>query len=366
MRKVKIYGAGSIGNHLAFACRSMGWEVVVCDIDPEALNRTRTLIYPQRYGQWDDEIELCLCNDLPHRAYDLVIIGTPPDSHLEIALKVLQAEQPRVILIEKPACTPSLTHAQELYELAQNSDSFVCVGYNHVLAKTTSEAERILTSGIIKKFVCLEAGFKEHWGGIFAAHPWLAGPHESYLGFWRKGGGACGEHSHAINIWQHFAHRMGLGRVVEVSATMDMVEDNSVHYDRVCNISIRTEKDYFGYIVQDVVTNPTKKYLRVQGDKGFLEWYVNWSKDGDAVFYGEDFTSAREITVAKNRTDDFRWEVEHLGQIMDNKITESPISLQRGLDTMMVIAAAYRSHLEKRPMQIDYSRGYLPEAISAL
>ena len=70
--------------------------------------------------------------------------------------------------------------------------------------------------------------------------------------------------------------------------------------------------------------------------------------------------------MTKNRTDDFRWEVEHLAQIMDNKITESPISLQKGLDTMMVIAAAYRSHLEKSPMQIDYSKGYLPEAISAL
>ncbi len=31
-----------------------------------------------------------------------------------------------------------------------------------------------------------------------AAHPWLAGPQDSYLGFWRRGGGASGEHSHAI------------------------------------------------------------------------------------------------------------------------------------------------------------------------
>ena len=33
MKKVKIYGAGSIGNHLAQASRRMGWSVDICDID---------------------------------------------------------------------------------------------------------------------------------------------------------------------------------------------------------------------------------------------------------------------------------------------------------------------------------------------
>ena len=36
MYKVKIYGAGSIGNHLARASRSMGWEVTISDVDEAA------------------------------------------------------------------------------------------------------------------------------------------------------------------------------------------------------------------------------------------------------------------------------------------------------------------------------------------
>ena len=52
MIKVKIYGDGSIGNHLAYACRSKGWDVkespislekgldaLICDKDPEVLKR---------------------------------------------------------------------------------------------------------------------------------------------------------------------------------------------------------------------------------------------------------------------------------------------------------------------------------------
>ena len=41
--KVKIYGAGSIGNHLAQASRRMGWDVDMCDTDPKALERTKKL-----------------------------------------------------------------------------------------------------------------------------------------------------------------------------------------------------------------------------------------------------------------------------------------------------------------------------------
>ena len=43
---VKIFGAGSIGNHLAHASRKIGWDVSICDLDPEALKRTRNEIYP--------------------------------------------------------------------------------------------------------------------------------------------------------------------------------------------------------------------------------------------------------------------------------------------------------------------------------
>ena len=103
--KVKIYGAGSIGNHHANACSSLGWDVTVCDIDVKALERMKKEIYPERYGSWNNRIKLYTLNDCPMNEFDLVIIGTPPDSHLKI-LKDVIVEQPKAILIEKPFCTP--------------------------------------------------------------------------------------------------------------------------------------------------------------------------------------------------------------------------------------------------------------------
>ena len=45
--------------------------------------------------------------------------------------------------------------------------------------------------------------------------PGLMGLADTYLGYWNRGGGACGEHSHAINLWQFFSHSLGCGRVTE-------------------------------------------------------------------------------------------------------------------------------------------------------
>ena len=41
-------------------------------------------------------------------------------------------------------------------------------------------------------------------GVVFAAHPWLSGPWETYLGYTERGG-ALAEHSHALNLWQYLA-----------------------------------------------------------------------------------------------------------------------------------------------------------------
>ena len=365
MYRVKIYGAGSIGNHLAFACRSMGWDVLICDVDSSALERTKKLIYPERYGRWDSQIELSLCSDLKRKDYDLVFIGTPPDTHMELAINVFRTETPKVLLIEKPACIPSLYQANELFQLAKQSETIVCVGYDHILGENTVEAEKILESGLVGDCLCINADIKEHWGGIFNAHPWLLGPQDTYLGFWERGGGACGEHSHGINMWQHFAHVMNLGKVVEISACMNMVTNDVVSYDSICNITVNTESGGYGHIIQDVVTQPIEKKVRIQGTDGFLSWHVNWDVQGDALIYrGKGQKQNTIVPLPKKRTDDFRREIEHIEQLMNGTVTDSPISFERSMDTMLVIAAAYRSHKEKRVMRIDYAKGYKPEAIT--
>ena len=52
-----------------------------------------------------------------------------------------------------------------------------------------------------------------------------------------------------------------------------------------------------------------------------------------------------------------------LEQVLDGRIKASPLALERGLDTMMVIAAAFRSHETGKRVSIDWKAGYTPEAL---
>ena len=118
MQTVKIYGAGSIGNHMANASRAIGMKVDVVDIDEAALNRMKCDIYPSRYGAWDENISLHTPKDEPVGGHDLIIVGTPPDTHVQLAREAVKS-RPSAILVEKPLCSLGLENLRELIAEAQ-------------------------------------------------------------------------------------------------------------------------------------------------------------------------------------------------------------------------------------------------------
>jgi len=367
MVNVLIYGAGSIGNHLAYGCRSKGWNVTICDIDKGALNRTRKDIYPSRYGAWDDRIRLVDPDEIENDFFEFVIIGTPPDTHLKIANQVLRNNPPKVLLLEKPVCTPDLVGAQDIVDMANETGTFVCVGYNHTLTPNSERLKALLNLESFGEPLTITAKFREHWGGIFGAHPWLSGPESTYLGFSARGGGASGEHSHAINLWQYLSSLCGKGRIVEVAAFMDMIDDGIVKYDSICQLHVRTEQGLIGTIVQDVITEPAQKKARIQSEKGFIEWRAGRDPSHDAVCYCVEGGEVKDELISKTRPRDFEGELDHIGEILTGaESVDSPIALWRGLDTMLVIAAAHLSATSQRTVQIRYEKGYTIEALEVL
>lgn len=360
---VKVLGAGSIGNHMSHAARALGWRVDLCDISQAALTRTRTEIYPGRYGAWDEDIGLFTTDEAPRGEHDLIVVGTPPDSHMDLAIAAL-AEGPKALLIEKPLCGPGLERAQELFEAGRDSGVRVFVGYDHVVGEAAETVAAIAASGALGPIETMDVEFREHWGGIFAAHPWLDGPGDSYLGHWRRGGGASGEHSHAANLWQSFAHAAGAGRVIKVSAMLDYVSDHTVDYDRICLLTLETESGLIGRVVQDVVTSPPRKWARIQGNESHVEWHCGFKPGCDAVLEGSGGGETARHLIEKTRPDDFIRELRHIAAVVESGAA-SPIDLERGLDTMLVIAAAHKSARESRAITINYDSGYSAHALDA-
>lgn len=361
-RRVKIIGAGSVGNHLANAARQLDWSVVVCDIDPAALQRMREDIYPARYGSWDTEIELLHFSDAPRGSFDVIFIGTPPDSHLPLAIEALD-EGPGVLVIEKPLCPPTLDLLDHFRECTEKRSTKVLVGYNHVVGRAARRIDALLKDQVIGTIQSIDVDFREHWGGIFQAHPWLRGPTDSYLGSWERGGGAGGEHSHGLNLWQHFALEAGGGRVTEVTASLLYVDCGSSTYDSICSLNILTEGGVVGRVMQDVVTSPPRKAAAIHGSKGRIEWIYGYRGSSDAVVLQAPGTDPQIEIFEKDRANDFLEELRVVENLLAGRDSGDSISLERAMETALVLHAGHRSEKEKRRMYVDYSRGFVPDAV---
>lgn len=202
----------------------------------------------------------------------------------------------------------------------------------------------LVHSGMTGEVKTLDVEFREHWEGIFKAHPWLTGPQDTYLGYWKKGGGASGENSHALHLWQYLARETGLGAWKKQTATLMMERKGKADYDSIAAFSFVTDKGKFGRVVQDVVTKPTRKWARIQGVDGFIEWVCNGHVTGDVVRYAGADGVVKEEIFAKKRPDDFYQETLHLADIFSGKVraAESPLAFESGLAVMQVLAKAHK------------------------
>ncbi|MBI1975623.1 MAG: Gfo/Idh/MocA family oxidoreductase [Candidatus Vogelbacteria bacterium] len=357
--KAKIFGAGSIGNHLTQAARRAGWEVVLVDADKKALERTKKELYPKRYGAWDEGVTLATLKDMPIGGFDVIMVGTPPDTHMQLATEILKKEAPKVLQIEKPLCTPTLKGLKEfIAEALKHPKTKIVVGYNHLLAENTLTAENIISREIFKDILSIDCEFRSHWENIFKAHPWLEGPHDTYLGFWERGGGSGAEHSHGVNIWQHFAHVLGAGRIALVSATIDIVKaKKGAEYDRSFFVQFVTDKGVVGRLAQDVITQPKKKFVEMQFGNGSLLWDNDVSKTTDEVVSLLRGKEPEKIVITKSRPDEFFHEIKHLEKLFtgEMKYKDSPIRLKRSVETMLVVAAAFESNKKKKAVKVNYA-----------
>ena len=86
MKKILIFGCGSIGNHMSYAARRLKFQVFITDIRNQAMLRMKNIIFPKRYKKWDNKINIIDYNKVfkLKEKFDLIIIGTPPSTHLKL------------------------------------------------------------------------------------------------------------------------------------------------------------------------------------------------------------------------------------------------------------------------------------------
>jgi len=349
---VKVIGAGSIGNHLAHACGNKGWDVTIVDLNPEALQRTKDTIFPSRYGAWDNGITLAAPSEVAGSSFDIVIVGTPPHTHLAVATAELTHTPPKLLLIEKPLSHPDADAINAFLEVARNSPTRVLVGYNQRHKPNTQKFLEVASDPALGTLKGLSSHMLESWDGILKAHFWMKSEKDSYLAFTDQGGGALLEHSHALNLFLHFATELGQGSVTAVDASMEWVEHESGRYDRDTLLTVTLESGLVGEVRQDLHTWPARKEATATFEHASVVWTMGDSRDS-VLLLAADGSERQRWDFPKTRPDDFLGEISHLGDLLLELSLPSSLDLAQGLAVIEVALAAMESSAAGSTAQVS-------------
>lgn len=340
MKKVLIFGSGSIGNHMAFACRKLGLQVFITDINSKALARMKKIIYPKRYRKWDNQIKMINYNEVfkLKEIFDVIIIGSPPITHINLYFECVKYLKFKKILIEKPLSDfanrliPKFNHSIK--------KKFVFCGYNHSVSKSFLFFMSYL-SRYFKKYDTIEINWKEGFEGILKAHFWLKNEFDSYLGNIKKGGGALQEHSHGIHLMLVTLSALKINyKKLNFKSNLIYKKKSNLKYDVYSNLSMISKGSLINYET-DLKTFPSQKNITISNGLYKANWICNFKNNVDSVniFYKNKIRKNK--IFKKTRSSEFENEIKEILSINTlAKYNKSFLNPIYAIETMKTIRKA--------------------------
>ncbi len=335
MKKILIFGAGSIGNHMSKACTELGYEVFITDISSAALVRMKNFLYPMRYKKWNNKIQRVSYKEVFNLNFffDLIIIGTPPISHLNIFNDCKKNLKFKRILIEKPIS--NFTN-NRIYNLKRYTDKyFIFCGYNHSVNPSLSNFLKIIKR-YKNKINTISVSWNEGWKGILNAHPWLKNEFSSYLGDYKSGGGATQEHSHGIHVIVCILNTLKI-KGLKIDKKINFFKSSKgIKYDYYSSFFSNIKNIFIKYET-NLLTYPANKSIKIETNDRSINWYCNYKKDKDCITIIKNNSKSEKI-FKKTRSSEFVNEIKHIMRI-DNKkkYNNSPINLDNSLKVFNLI-----------------------------
>ena len=340
MLKIKVIGSGSAGNHIAYAFRNLSNSITMTDKDLKSLKISKREIYQNRYKNWNKNISLKLEN-LDNDNYDLIIISSPPNTHLKLLKKNIKNSN--LFMIEKPLCEPNLKSINEFEKLVEmhKNKIFLC-GYNHRLFPSTQKIIEIIKKNKLRKNIhTIEVNFKENTSGFLKAHKWFNSLADSYLSKTVLGGGSLLEHSHALNLGQ-FLLDDNLKQIKMLKSNINFLKSKNEYYDYDTKLDFMSGSKLIR-IQQNFTTLPVEKNIRVLGKDFDIELIYNYKNNDDKIIYiDKKSKKIKNFHFKKTRADDFLYEAVFLKKVFLNKNKNNILSIQNALNTMKLILSAFK------------------------
>ena len=318
-KKILIFGSGSIGTHHANAAISLNYDVFITDRKDSQLNNMRENLYPERYGKWNDKIKCVPYNVVFGLKYnfDLVIIGVPPASHLDLIKLCKKNIKFKKILVEKPLCA----YNQNFNFLKKNflKNKIFC-GFNHSISKSIlyflSNLKKALNKNKSKVEINIE--WKESFNLVLKAHPWIKSLNNSYLSNYKIGGGVCQEYSHAIHFFVILKEFLFKSNTCSFKKKINFKKVGKFKYDKSATLTYFDKSKKLNLFLNSINNPPIKKIIVKVKEKEILKWERILEKKREV--FNMDLSTKKHINFPITRREDF---INEINLLVNKKNTKN-------------------------------------------
>jgi predicted dehydrogenase len=325
-KKVLVCGAGSIGKRHIENLLNLGVNVLVWRTQINLLKNIAKEYNVETYENLDIAIENA----------DAVIVATASDQHIEIALKVLNANKP--LFIEKPVSN-NWENIDKLLELSKNK--IIEIGCQFRMHSNLIKLNQILQ----KKETANLLTYRLAMGQRLDAWRKNVDYKKGYSSDEKRGGGALFDLIHQIDIaiWL-------FGPVLSVNAVLSKRSELLISGDDVTNLLLTHTNGLTGHIQLDMASPIYRCEAEVMTGDSIFKWSFS-----DSSLY--NYTTEKKEIINKlddkyNRNSMFIDHMKHFLIRIDNNEILPACSLDDGIAALRVALCARESNLTGKKISI--------------
>ncbi|RKQ32474.1 Gfo/Idh/MocA family protein [Oceanobacillus halophilus] len=332
MLNVAIIGTGAISpSHIeAYLQFPEHCKIVaLCDIYPEKAGH-QAKEFNLDVEVYDDHKQMLDRNDI-----DLVSVCTPPYTHSEITINLLDAG--KNVLVEKPMAS-SIEECNAMNEAAERNQKMLSVISQNRFRTPMMKLKKVLETKMMGPIVHAQVD-SFWWRGHSYYDLW-------WRGTWEKEGGGC-TLNHAVHHIDIFKWLNGMPS--EVTAVMSNTSHDNAEVEDVSVAICRYDDGSLAQITSSVVHHGEEQQLIFQGKNARVSspWKVKASKSKENGFPELDEELETRIQNYYNELDEIQFE-GHKGQIYDvltalEQGTTVLVDGKQGRQTLELISAIYES-----------------------
>lgn len=325
-KKVLVCGAGSIGKRHIENLLNLGVNVLVWRTQINLLKNIAKEYNVETYENLDIAIENA----------DAVIVATASDQHIEIALKVLNANKP--LFIEKPVSN-NWENIDKLLELSKNK--IIEIGCQFRMHPNLIKLNQILQ----KKETANLLTYRLAMGQRLDAWRKNVDYKKGYSSDEKRGGGALFDLIHQIDIaiWL-------FGPVLSVNAVLSKRSELLISGDDVTNLLLTHTNGLTGHIQLDMASPVYRCEAEVMTGDSIFKW--SFSDSSLYNYKTEKKEIINKLDDEYNRNSMFIDHMKHFLIRIDNNEILPACSLDDGIAALRVALCARESNLTGKKISI--------------